>query len=95
MTTSKLNYDHTSGKVMPVVNLNNCGGKEDCIPSCPFSVLEMQTIRTEDRLKLNLKGRVKTFFNSKKAYVIDPNACHACGKCVQVCPEDAIKLVRR
>ena len=94
MKPIKSNCDEASGKLKPLVNLNNCGGKEDCIPACPFDVLEMRTISPEDRSKLNLKGKLKTFFNAQKAYVIDPDLCHACGICVQVCPEKAIKLVR-
>lgn len=83
-----------SGKLKPTINLNDCGGKEDCIPACPYGVLEMRPISDEDRKTLNLKGKLKTFFNEKKAYVTDSNLCHACGICVQVCPEKAIKLAR-
>jgi NAD-dependent dihydropyrimidine dehydrogenase PreA subunit len=94
MKQNKLNCNETSGKLMPIINLSNCGGKEDCIPACPYDVLEMRTIFPEDRLKLNFKGKIKTFFKPKKAYVTDPSLCFACGICVQVCPERAIKLVR-
>lgn len=88
------NCDETGGKLMPVINMSKCGGKEDCIPACPYDVLEMQPITPEDRLTLNLKGKIKTFFKPNKAYVTDPSLCHACGICVQICPEKAIKLVR-
>ena len=88
------NCDDFGGKLMPIINLNNCGGKEDCILACPYDVLEMRPISDEDRKALNLKGKLKTFFNEKKAYVTDPNLCYACGICVQVCPEKAIKLTR-
>ncbi|WP_417603348.1 4Fe-4S dicluster domain-containing protein [Owenweeksia hongkongensis] len=94
MKTIKSNCDEEGGKLMPLINLSNCGGKEDCVPACPYDVLEMRTISPEDRLNLNFKGKLKTFFKPKKAYVTDPDLCHACGICVQVCPERAIKLVR-
>lgn len=79
----------TSGILTPVVNLNNCGGKEDCIPACPYNVLEMTTISEEDKLK----GKLKTFFKPKKAYITNANLCYACGLCVKACPERAIKLI--
>jgi NAD-dependent dihydropyrimidine dehydrogenase PreA subunit len=95
MELNKSNCDETGGKLKPVINLSNCGGKEDCIPACPYDVLEMQLITAEDRLTLNFKGKIKTFFKPNKAYITDPNLCHACGLCVQVCPEKAIKLTKR
>lgn len=79
---------------MPIVNFNSCGGKEDCVSVCPYDVFEMQPISKEDKAKLNLNGQIKTFFFKKKAYVINPEQCHACGLCVQACPENAIKLAR-
>mgnify|MGYP003627814613 CR=1 FL=1 len=94
MKQTQLGCDEKSGKLMPIINLSNCGGKEDCIPACPYDVLEMRTITPEDRLNLNLKGKIKTFFKPKKAYIKDSNLCFACGICVQVCPEKAIKLGR-
>lgn len=94
MELNNSNCDETSGKLMPIINLSNCGQKEDCIPACPYDVLEMRAIAVEDRLMLNFKGKIKTFFKPNKAYVTDPNLCHACGLCVQVCPEKAIKLIK-
>jgi NAD-dependent dihydropyrimidine dehydrogenase PreA subunit len=88
------NCDETGGKLMPLINMSKCGGKEDCIPACPYDVLVMRPITPEDRLTLNFKGKIKTFFKPNKAYVTDPSLCHACGICVQICPEKAIKLVR-
>ncbi|WP_341908180.1 4Fe-4S dicluster domain-containing protein [Fluviicola taffensis] len=94
MKDANSSCDDVGGKLMPIINLNNCGGKEDCIPACPFGVLEMRRITDEDRKTLNIKGKLKTFFNEKKAYVTDTGLCHACGICVQVCPEKAIKLTK-
>lgn len=92
-TTS--NCEDEGGKLVPIINLNNCGGKEDCIPACPYEVLEMRPISNQDRETLNLKGKLKTFFNENKAFVTDTNLCHACGICVQICPEKAIRLTRK
>lgn len=83
-----------AGKVYPVVNFNNCGGKEDCVVVCPYNVFEIRPITKEDNAQLNFKGKLKTFFIKQKAYVINPDQCHSCGLCVQVCPEKAIKLTR-
>lgn len=67
----KTNCNEASGKLKPVINFNNCGGKETCIPVCPYDILEMRTISAEDKRELNFKGKIKTFFNNKKAYVKD------------------------
>lgn len=87
-------YQDRTGKLYPVVNFNNCGGKKDCVIVCPYNVFEMRPIAPEDAAQLNLKGKLKAFFFKEKAYVIDPNLCHACGICVRACPEKAIKLSR-
>lgn len=81
-------------KLMPIVNFNSCGGEQDCVAVCPYDVFEMQIISKEDRARLNFKGQLKTFFFKQKAYVIHPNQCHACGLCIQACPEKAIKLTK-
>ena len=94
MALDTSNCDETGGKLMPSINFSNCGAKEDCIPACPYDVLEMRPITDEHRLTLNFKGKIKTFFKPNKAYITDPKLCRACGICVQVCPEKAIKLVR-
>ncbi|MBX2874966.1 MAG: 4Fe-4S binding protein [Saprospiraceae bacterium] len=90
----KNNCDETGGKLMPVVNFNNCGAKEDCVAVCPYDLFEMRPITVADKVKLNLKGKIKTFFDKRKAYLTDSSRCHACGACVQACPEGAIKLMK-
>ena len=52
----------TGGKLMPLVNFNSCGAKEDCVAICPYDVFEMRPITIEDKANLNLKGKIKTFF---------------------------------
>lgn len=32
------NCDETGGKLMPLVNFNSCGAKEDCVAVCPYDV---------------------------------------------------------
>lgn len=93
-TSHSSNCSDVAEKLMPVVNFNSCDGKEECVAICPYDVFEMQFISKEDKLKLNLKGRIKTFFFKQKAYIINPDKCHACGLCIQACPENAIKLTK-
>lgn len=83
-----------SVKLVPIVNLNNCSGKGDCIIACPYNVFDTRPISEDEKKGLSLKGKIKTFFKRNKAYVINPDSCHSCGLCVQVCPENAIKLVK-
>lgn len=87
--------DEQVGQLMPVVNHDSCGTKGNCLAVCPYSVFEMGTITREGKAALSLKGRMKAFFLPDKAYVVRPEACHACGLCVSACPERAIKLVRQ
>lgn len=90
----KSNCDDEGGKLMPIIDFNSCGAKEDCVAICPYDVLEMRLIAKEDKANLNLKGKIKTFFFKEKAYLKNANMCHACGLCVQSCPEKAIKLTK-
>ena len=88
----KRNCDKEGEKLFPIVDFNSCGAKEDCVVVCPYDVFEMRPITPEDKTTLSLKGKIKTFFDKRKAYITDPTLCHACGLCVQACPERAIKL---
>lgn len=81
--------------LLPVVDFNKCSGKNPCIEVCPYDVFELKPIEQEDREKLNVVGRLKTFFNENKAYVVRPEACQSCGLCITSCPEKAIKLSKR
>ena len=91
----KQNCKEESGKLVPLIDLNKCEGKTPCVPICPYDVLEIREINDEQYRSLAFVGKLKTFFNGKKkAFVAQPNACHACGLCVSACPEKAIKLVK-
>lgn len=89
---NKENCSTDLGKFVPLVNFNDCGGKTICEAICPYDVFEMRPITQEDKKQLNLKGKIKTFFNKQKAYLLHPDQCAACGYCVKQCPEKAIKL---
>ena len=42
---------------------------------------------------MSLLGRLKArVHGNRQAFVARPQDCHACGKCVAACPEDAIRL---
>jgi 4Fe-4S ferredoxin len=44
---------------------------------------------------LPLVSRLKALVHgNRQAFAARANECHACGLCVSVCPEHAIKLVR-
>lgn len=91
----KQNCKEESGKLVPLIDLNKCEGKTTCVPICPYDVLEIREINDEQYRSLTFVGKLKTFFNGKqKAFVAQPDACHACGLCVSACPEKAIKLVK-
>ena len=60
-----------------------------------MSVFAVDTLPTEQRVNLSIKGKIKGFVHRwQQALLVRPEACEACGLCVSACPEDAISLVR-
>ena len=91
---SKASCDETGGRVVPVVNRNRCEGKSDCEIVCPYQVFEIRRLQTDERRGLSPLGRLKLFAHGgRQAIVAHPEDCHACGLCVEACPEKAIRLV--
>lgn len=56
----KDNCVNEGGKIMPLVNFNNCGAKKDCVAVCPYDVFEMRPITTDHTM-------------SKSIYLDDPD----------------------
>lgn len=84
------------GLLAPVIDRNRCEGKADCVRVCPYHVFELRRLDAEQRRALSLRGRIKSFFHgNQQAFAAKADACHACGLCVQACPEHAITLARR
>lgn len=82
-------------KVMPVVNMAKCEGKDDCLRVCPYDVFEIRKANSVERSELNFFENLKSFFHGhKKAFVVRPEMCHNCGLCVTACPEKAIRLTK-
>lgn len=87
---------HEAGRLVPVVDRGRCEGKADCVEVCPYGVFEVGRISDADFRALSLLGRLKSLAHRRRT-ALTPRAdeCHACGLCVQACPEKAIKLERR
>lgn len=82
-----------SKRVAPVVDRNRCEGKADCVRVCPHDVFVIARIGDADFTQLTLLGKVKSVVHGKKtAYTPKADDCHACGLCVDACPEKAIHL---
>jgi NAD-dependent dihydropyrimidine dehydrogenase PreA subunit len=83
------------GELVPVVNRSKCEGKAECIEVCPFHVFEVRRMDDADFAKLGVLAKLKSIAHGRKtAYTPKASACEACGKCVEACPEKAIKLAR-
>lgn len=81
--------------IAPVVDLNRCEGKADCVAVCPENVFEIRRIDKTDYQGLDLMHRLKLRVHGMKvAYTPNAYACRSCGLCVTACPERAITLAR-
>ena len=94
-TATKVECKQDAGVFAPVIDRTRCEGKEDCVQVCPYDVFEMRKLSAEDKSALSLVPRVKAMLHGNwQAFAIRASDCHACGLCVSVCPEHAIKLRR-
>jgi 4Fe-4S ferredoxin len=83
-----------AGEVKPKINPNYCEGTGACVEVCPYDVFERRTLTAAEKKSLSFFARLKAAAHgNKQGFVIHPEACHACGLCVQACPERAIRLV--
>jgi 4Fe-4S ferredoxin len=81
--------------LVPVIDRHRCEGKEDCVRVCPYDVFEIRVLDEKQRAELPFFPRLKVRFHGwKQAFAVRAADCHACGKCVEACPEKAIKLAR-
>ncbi len=86
--------DPTPGRVHPVIDRNRCAAEADCVQVCPYQVFALGDLGAEERAGLSFKGRLKAFVHrGRQAFTPNLDACRACGKCAEACPEDAIRLV--
>jgi 4Fe-4S ferredoxin len=83
------------GEFAPVVDRSRCEGKAACVEVCPVQVFEVRRIDDADFAALGLLAKLKSVAHGRKtAYTPRASVCEACGKCVEACPERAIKLAR-
>jgi NAD-dependent dihydropyrimidine dehydrogenase PreA subunit len=81
------------GRFIPVIDLNRCEGKRDCVEVCPYDVFEVTRVNDADFGALSLFGKARSLAHKRQAaYAVRAEACHACGLCVVACPESAITL---
>lgn len=82
-----------AGRFEPFIDRSRCEAKGPCVPACPFSVLVIRPLGEADKAGLGFLARLKArVHGNRQAFAIRPDACRACGKCVEVCPEKAITL---
>ena len=83
------------GLMVPLIDRNRCEGKAACVGVCPRRVFTLGVLPPDERAGLSLRGKVKGLVHGwKQAFTPNASACEACGRCVEACPEGAIRLVR-
>ena len=83
------------GLMVPLIDRNRCEGKAACVGVCPRRVFTLGVLPPAGRAGLSLRGKVKGLVHGwKQAFTPNASACEACGRCVETCPEGAIRLVR-
>ncbi|WP_322751665.1 MULTISPECIES: ferredoxin family protein [unclassified Frankia] len=94
-TPSDCTSKSPAGVALPIIDRNRCEGKEDCVVVCPYDVFEVRKLTEQEREGMSLLGSLKYLAHGRRqAVVAKPMDCHACGLCVQACPEKAITLRR-
>ncbi len=95
MTDPSAECRQPPGTFVPVINRRRCEGKEACVAVCPYQVFEIRVLGAEERRALSLLSRLKALAHgNRQAFAVRAADCHACGRCVAVCPENAITLMR-
>jgi NAD-dependent dihydropyrimidine dehydrogenase PreA subunit len=80
--------------MLPVIDRNRCEAKAECVRVCPYAVFDLRALTHQEKRSLSLLGRLKArVHGNRQAFVARPGDCHACGKCVAACPEEAIRLI--
>lgn len=84
-----------AGEFGPVIDRSKCEGKAECVEVCPVHVFEVRRMDDADFTRLGVFAKLKSIAHGRKtAYTPNASACEACAKCVEACPEKAIKLGR-
>jgi NAD-dependent dihydropyrimidine dehydrogenase PreA subunit len=87
--------DEAPGRLRPFVDRNRCEAKEACVEVCPYDVFAIRTLTADERRAQSWLGWLKTLAHGgKQAFAVRAEDCHACGLCVEACPEKAIRLAR-
>ncbi len=99
MAKPVLNQDQCTpepGNLIAFVNPGRCEAKGPCVLACPYNVLVLKPLTQHQKKEFSFLGRFKARVHGNKRAVLDnPDDCHACGLCVQACPEKAITLIPR
>ena len=81
------------GAWLPVVDPTRCEAKGPCVDACPYDVLDRRRINDLEWASFGLLAKLKSTAHGRRiAFAVDPDRCRGCGRCADVCPEQAIEV---
>ena len=93
------------GLFVPIIDRTRCEGghhhacadaKCPCVAACPDGVLEIRPLTAAEKQLLSLGDRFRAWVHrNRQAFVVKPDACTACGRCVQACPVPRVIRLKR
>lgn len=86
-------------KLIPVIDYNKCTGKAVCVEVCPEGIFEIRNLDQiqfcEETKASGICPEPRYATKDKRSYPVNIDKCTECGICIEKCPEQAIRLIKK